>query len=202
MENVHTEIIEKVSHLYQKYGIRSVTMDDVARELCISKKTLYQFIVDKEDLVEKVVNHYIDQQKMHFESIKAQRMNAIDVIMEISQHITLFLSNLNPSLTYDLRKYYPSAWKLLMEYKMDHIYNSAINNITRGISEGLYREDLNPEIIAAIYVSRIEYTMEQDLAKKTSFSPSEFFQEVFKYHIRGIASKKGLEYLEKIYRPL
>jgi TetR/AcrR family transcriptional regulator, cholesterol catabolism regulator len=196
MEKSTNEILEKVSLLYQKYGIKSVTMDDVARELGVSKKTLYQNFSDKDDLVKKVIQLYISQQNVQFREITSLKLNAVDTLFAISRHVSQFLGGLNPSLTYDIKKYYPDAWNMLMEHKREHIFNNVISNIRQGIKEGYYRTDLNSEIVARLYVSRIEASMDQEMFPGSEFSPPMILKEIFSYHIRGIASKKGIEYLE------
>jgi AcrR family transcriptional regulator len=197
MKKVKTEITEKVNLLYRKYGIRSMTMDDVARELSISKKTLYENFKDKEELVISIIRHHIDHFNNRHQEIKKSGSNAIDSHLEISREVTQFLNQLNPSVTYDIRKYYPEAWSILMEHKRKNILKNMVSNLKKGIREGLYRSDFNPEVIAVLYFLWIESVMQSDLFQETGSTAVEIFNEIFRYHIRGIASKKGLEYLEK-----
>jgi len=111
MEDKVTKILQQVSDLYQKYGIKSVSMDDVARELGISKKTLYEYFKDKEDLVGKVLESQMSQIRAVFEIEKDDEHNAVDHLLEIDRIITAFLKNLSPTIHYDLQKYYPSVFR-------------------------------------------------------------------------------------------
>jgi TetR/AcrR family transcriptional regulator, cholesterol catabolism regulator len=197
MEEKVNEILQKVSELYFKYGIKSVTMDDVARELGISKKTLYEYFTDKNDLVGKFLQFHIQKIRCVFEEEKDDDRNAIDHLLFISKIMRNFLQEMTPSVHYDLQKYYPSIFKSLFEYKRNNMLNSVKQNIIRGMKEGLYRKDLNPEIIAHIYVNRVEASMDVDFLKTNDFTSSELFGEMFTYHIRGISSKKGIEYFDK-----
>jgi len=197
MEEKVNDILKKVSELYLKYGIKSVTMDDVAKELAISKKTLYEYFADKNDLVSKFLDYHIQKIRCVFEEEKDDGFNAIDHLLFISKIMISFLQDLNPSVHYDLQKYYPAIFKSLFEYKRTNMLNSVKQNIVRGMKEGLYRKDLNPDIIAHIYVNRVEASMDADFLKSNEFSSSELFSEMFNYHIRGISSKKGIEYFEK-----
>jgi TetR/AcrR family transcriptional regulator, cholesterol catabolism regulator len=197
MEEKVNEILQKVSELYFKYGIKSVTMDDVARELGISKKTLYENFIDKNDLVGKFLEFHIQKIRCVFEQEKEDDGNAIDHLLFISKIMRNFLQEMNPSVHYDLQKYYPAIFKSLFEYKRNNMLNSVKQNIIRGMKEGVYRKDLNPDIIAHIYVNRVEASMDADFLKTNDFTSSELFSEMFTYHIRGISSKKGIEYFEK-----
>ncbi|MFA6924293.1 MAG: TetR/AcrR family transcriptional regulator [Bacteroidales bacterium] len=196
MKEKRNNILEEVSHLYIKYGIKSVTMDDVSRELGISKKTLYNFFSDKNDLVKNVISYQINKQtNKSFEIIK-QKHNSIDVLLEASKHIIKFMETFNPSIRHDLQKYYPDVLKILKEHRRKHIFENIRANIIQGIKEGLYRKNLNPDIISSIYVSRLEILFNYEYFPSDKFEFSTIFDEMFKYHIRGIASKKGIEYYE------
>jgi len=197
MEEKVNKILEQVSELYFKYGIKSVTMDDVARELGISKKTLYEYFTDKNDLVAKFLDFHIQKIREVFEVENEDSGNAIDHLLYISKILMNFLKDLNPSVHYDLQKYYPEIFKSLFEYKRNNMLDSVKQNIIRGMQEGLYRKDLNPEIIAHIYVNRVEASMDANFLRSKDVTSSELFSEMFTYHIRGISSKKGIEYFEK-----
>ncbi len=200
MEEKINKILQQVSELYFKYGIKSVTMDDVARELGMSKKTLYEYFSDKNDLVGQFLDFHIQKIRVVFEVEKVDKDdkgNAIDHLLFISKIMMNFLKDLNPSVHYDLQKYYPEIFKSLFEYKRNNMLDSVKQNVLRGMKEGLYRKDLNPEIIAHIYVSRVEASMDADFLRNKDITHSELFTEMITYHIRGISSKKGIEYFEK-----
>jgi TetR/AcrR family transcriptional regulator, cholesterol catabolism regulator len=195
MEN----IIGRIAQLYIKYGIRSVTMDDLARELGLSKKTLYLHFNDKNDVVHKAMKHLMNIQECGIDQVLGiTGQNAIDELLGISKQITLHLQNLNPALAYDLQKYYPDIWKEFIDYKKQIIYNHIIGNFEKGIQEGLYSVDINYDIIALIYVSRMEIYGWSDLGDLSKYSYEHIFNTLFIYHVRGISNKKGLEYLEKL----
>src|ERR1035437_2884162 len=103
-------LLSKVRCLYMKYGIKSVTMDDVARELGISKKTLYQYVNDKNELVQKVVEMELDDKAEGFSKMNCSGLNAIEELFEVHKMIRQMLKDYNPSTEYDLRKYYPELF--------------------------------------------------------------------------------------------
>ncbi|MFW5793349.1 MAG: TetR/AcrR family transcriptional regulator [Bacteroidota bacterium] len=192
------EYIGKISAFYFKYGIKSVTMDDLARELGVSKKTLYQHYNDKEDVVFNVIQHHIiNQQQEIKEILKDKEYNAIDHLLHMSRYISENIKNMNPSITYDLQKYYPNAWKKLMKFKREHVYKKIMENISKGIKEDLYQKNLNYEIITSIYVNMMEIFSGGKYAELKKFSNEEIFRTLFIYHIRGICNENGNKYLNK-----
>lgn len=189
-------ILVKVRELYMRYGIKSITMDDVASVLSISKKTLYKYVNDKDDLVGKVVDQEIEIQQVDSTSIMSSKLNAIEELLMVSKMINHKLKEINPSTEYDLKKYYPHHFQRLVEGRRKRMYYNIAANIQKGKKEGLYREDLNEEVIAKLQVSRIESMMENEIFSIEEFTSPKFFQEIFIYHIRGIANSKGIDFLE------
>lgn len=188
------DILKKVSPLYNRYGIRSITMDDVARELCISKKTLYQFVSDKEDLVEKVLMYELSN-RQPLDNGKKSR-NAIEDLFEVHSMINRIIRETNPSKEYDLQKYYPEINKKIVDIKRDITMKAMMYNIKKGKKEGLYREELNETIISKMYLLRMNQIMMDDAEAVKEYTSSKFIFEMFIYHIRGMATQKGLDFLE------
>jgi len=191
-----TEIIQRVSELYLKYGIKSITMDDAARELGISKKTLYEHFKDKDELVKQFVEHHMQQMHEEMQKLQTSQVNAIEELLIVSKFITEYLKSISPSATYDLQKYYPEIWRNINFKQRDRIFQRIRDNMVRGIKEGLYRKDMNIEIIANFYLFRMEMSQTFDLIVESKYSYEELFNTSFNYHIRGIANQKGIDYLE------
>ena len=191
-------IVEDAGRIFWSKGIRSVTMDDVARELGISKKTLYLYVKDKNDLVTKVFTHTSCRFHEHIAAIQQQGHNAIDEMYAIAQFIASESGKLHPSLYFDLAKYHPQACRIMDQGKQVEVVAMVAANMEKGIREGLYREHLNVALIAKLYVVRFDEAMSMEMGRLTErLSMAEINWELFRYHIRGIASKKGMEYLEK-----
>mgnify|MGYP001600264578 FL=1 len=180
-----------------KYGIKSVSMDDVSRELGISKKTLYQHFKNKNELVKKVIRFYLEHLASEMKKIVSQKVNAIEELLLVSKFIIQYLKQFNPSVTYDLQKYYPDIWKSIHLSQREHVYERIKENMKKGIKKGLYRKDLNIEIIAHFYLYRIEMSHTLDLVVEHEYSFEDIFKTSFNYHIRGIANSKGIEFLER-----
>ena len=191
------KILDTVAEMYQKYGIKSVTMDDVSRELGISKKTLYQYFADKSDLVGKTVDRELVKIARKYENVVKQNFNAIEEILEFNRIGSEMVKNYSASANYDLKKYYPELLEKVKKVRREKMYAMVLENLKKGKSQGLFRKNLNEEIIAKLHVSRIT-----EMAGNTCFTheelmSSEVFLEIFIYHIHGIANVKGLDILEK-----
>lgn len=189
------DILSKTFELYEKYAIKSVTMDYVARELSISKKTLYKFVANKNKLVEKVILSEMELAGKKHESIKEMKLNSIEELFEVSKMMNERLKNHNPALFFDLRKYYPALFKEVIKIKREKVYESVLNNLKKGIKEGLYRKEVNPDIIAKIYVSRMEQSYDNSIFSIAEVTSIEVFNEVLIYHLHGICNEKGLKIL-------
>ena len=192
------QIIKQVYELYKKYGIKSVTMDDVAVNMAISKKTLYKFVTDKSDLVNKVINYELEKRDKTFSEIFTKLMNAIEELLEVNKTINGFFMDYNCSMQYDLQKYYPETFHNIKKTRRQKMFNAIINNLKKGKKEGLYRKNLNEEIIAKLHVFRIENIIETDQFSPEEITSPDFINELFSYHIRGIVNKAGLDFFETL----
>ncbi len=172
-------------------------MDDLSRALGASKKTLYQFVTDKADLVNRTMeNHLALEQNQIAEAVK-DAPNAIEELLSIARHVTSHLKGINPAIVSDIQRYYPSAWQLFTDHKMNFVFNIFLNNLKRGVAEGLYRDDINPDILAKIYIARMDLIIDQRLFPFSKYDFVSVYQETLNYHLHGIASAKGQAYLEK-----
>jgi AcrR family transcriptional regulator len=190
-------ILQRVRSLYRKYGIRSVTMDDVSRELGISKKTLYQYVLDKDELVRKVIDLEIETRQQNMQMSCRDDLNAIEELVEIAQCISHMLKDYSPVIEYDLKKYYPDIYVRLRELKRDHMYNFIRDNLSKGKNEGLYRSDLDVDVLTKLSVSHIDSMFDSEVISIEEFLDRRFYNEYFVYHLRGIANENGLMVLKE-----
>jgi len=191
--------IQKIKEIYSRYGIKSVTMDDLSRELGMSKKTLYELFSDKEEVVSKVVNYMIDeQQKAVDQLLEQENNNAIDELLMLSRLIADHLKNVNPSLSYDLKKYYPRVWDDLVQFKSKTVFEYIMANFRKGIEQGIYSNDLFHEIVAFVYVARMEMYSLGGWTELEKYSYRDVYRTLFLYHVRGIANENGRIHLEKL----
>jgi len=197
MENELKNLVIKVRALYVKYGIKSMTMDDVARELGMSKKTLYQFVQNKDELVSKVCELMDYERAKKFQKIYAEKLNAIQSLMEVNKIVSQELKEFNPSIEYDLRKYHPEVYFKIKEKNHKIMFNAVLDNLKKGKKEGLYRSDLDEDLIAKLYISRVDSIRDNEFILKEELQKPEFTRQLIEYHIRGVANENGINEFEK-----
>lgn len=195
MNEKKIEIMEKASAVFMRLGIKSVTLDDLARELGISKKTFYKYFEDKNDLVRSIITAKTELDKAVCVTSINTSHNAIDSLYNISSNVINNFSNINPSVFYDLRKYHSDAWEIMHKHKDQFVKEMLINNVKRGIKEGLYREDLDPEIMARLYVTSTDALLDGTTFPWPNFKFEEVFFEIIKFQLFGMTSEKGRKYL-------
>ncbi len=199
MDQKEQEIIEQALQLFTRYGIKSVTMDEFSRHIGISKKTLYQYFADKNELVEKTIQALIKKNVCNIEEIENKHLNAIEELFEIYRIVNEMIKSHNPVLEFDLQRYFPTIFKKLRELHRNNTYNMMLANLNKGKAEELYRTDLKVEILAKLNLMRTEYIMHSDLVTQEEMHSKSFFHEIFKYHVFGIISQKGWVYLKENY---
>jgi len=171
-------------------------MDDVARELSISKKTLYKLFKDKEELVSRVLNcpAHEDIKNFPFDA----KLNAVEKHIIVYESIVKFLTDLNPSFEYDLKKYYPKLYLEIIQKRRDRIFENMKRDLAQGTKEGFFRSDLDIEIISIINIMRIESLQTTDVIEVFHRSLLEVVKEFFSYHFHAIATTKGLEEYKRL----
>ncbi len=196
------EIIQKATDLYKKYGLKSVTMDDVARECMISKKTLYKYVNDKVDLITQAFRNEFEIQTKRFAAISEKKLNAVEEVFEIRKNIIAMIKTHKPSIEYEMYKYYPVIHRELIEKKSKFIYQLKIKNLTKGIDEGLFYGDIDIDLIAKRMVILETQKIENSVVSYKEFLKPKATKEMFKYHLRAICNSKGLKVLNKKIKEL
>jgi len=191
------QIIADAIKVFMTYGIKSVTMDDIARHMRMSKKTLYQYVSDKNDLVKKCLDHDCQVSEETIKEILTKGMNAIEENFEISKHIVDDLKNIHPSIFYDLEKYYPDAWNTMHELRHEFVAVVMQQNMEKGMKEGLYRSDLDVALMTRLWVSRLNIIFDPNFFSLSDFNLAQVYRQMFIHHVRGIASNEGLKYIEQ-----
>ena len=197
MEERKLHILKNVGKLYFKFGIRGVTMDDIAAEFGISKKTLYQYFTDKEDLVSQVIDYYLENPM--FKMNRDDSGNAIDHYFSLRKHVSEVLKHFNNNLEFELKRTYPELYQKVYDFKRKRIYDDSVKNIAEGIKDGLFRPELDPDTIAKLTVGRMLLTLNPDFEvfSENEVLHMEFFDKVMDYHIHGIGTEKGINYYRK-----
>ena len=155
-EDKYNQIIAQAYTVFMQNGIKNVSMDDLCKQMGISKKTLYQYVSDKSELVERVVEHTRHCNFSSLKDIKTMNGNAIEQLIEVSQRVNSLMKDHSPSYEYDLKKYYPEIFQNLMAARREVMYESMLANIRQGKKEGIYREELDEVIISKLHLLRME----------------------------------------------
>lgn len=189
------KIIAKASDLFLKLGFKSVTMDDIAGEMCISKKTIYKYFCNKEVLVEESTSMVHRQVHEIIDTIVAKNYNAIHENFEIREMFRdMFKNNMDTSPIYQLKKHYPEIYQNVLSNEIEQCTQYFRVNIEKGIREGLYREDLNIDIYVKFYYTLIFHINETTISEREA---QEIELEALEYHTRAMATEKGIQELEK-----
>ncbi len=197
MKDKCSEIIKNSLKIFMKEGIRKPNMDDIARTLKISKKTLYLHVKNKTDLVEKAFMFYQSIIIDTLEKIQEEELNPIDELFKIDKQICILLKNRPKNLVNNLKTYYPSVWDILIGIRQNSLLESIKLNLDRGISLRLYRSDLNTLIISKLLICNSDNLVDEQLFPLEQFEFESLLRENRIFHIRGIATEKGIRYLTK-----
>ncbi|MEX2350216.1 MAG: TetR/AcrR family transcriptional regulator [Flavobacteriaceae bacterium] len=191
------KILEIASQMFLNLGFKSVTMDDIASEMGISKKTIYQHFANKTKLVEATTDYVFHFVCDGIDCIRAEDTNPITELFQIHTFIKQILKNEKASPQHQLQKYYPKIYKKLKENQFLIIHDCVISNLKKGIEMGLYRDTINPEIIGRFYFLAGTGIKDQELFPSDVFSPNEVVDAYLEYHLRGIVTTKGEKELIK-----
>lgn len=187
-------IIQESDKLFCQYGFKSVTMDDIARQLGISKKTIYQHFKDKDELVNILIREKLDRQECVMKDGHNHAENAVHELFFAIRNIHELLNNMNAKLFYDLQKYHPKAWLFFQEFKAQKLRHTISVNLSRGIKEGYYRTDLNVDMLTQLRLNQIDLIFNQnDHYTMNKYSIAQVMAEITEHFLYGICNQKGLE---------
>lgn len=191
--NVDTKekIIETATEQFMRYGIRSVTMDDIARMAGVSKKTIYQEFTDKNQLVYETFDSAIRNDKKAMEQIPKFQDGVIDHLLGLTAYIRRRFSDFNPMILNEIQRYFPQCWQLFEEFKNKHIVNEIIELLEKGKSEGVIRTEINSEIIALMRMEQMMLTFDPLKFPPSKYNQVELQLHIFEHFLYGIFTDKG-----------
>ena len=195
--DIKKKILKAAENLFMKYGVRSISMDDISRHLSVSKKTLYQHFADKEDIVSMTCQAHIDTIVGQMQEITRGAKNAIDELAKIFMCLKQNTEDTNPSLLFDLQKYHPKAWTVWINHKNKFIRESVIRNLRQGIEEGYYRPELNVEIIASMRIELVQLPFDDNVFPTSRYKIAEVQMQIFDHFVHGIVTDKGRKLYQK-----
>ena len=190
------ELRNRCTQLFGRFGIKAMSMDDLAGHLACSKKTLYKYFTDKRDLVSQALHSHLDGLEARMDDVMHGEGNAIDLALREMENKHKMLSAINSTVLFDLKKYYPKVFEATHARRRNMIRRVVVHNVTRGMEQGMYRADLNVDAVADLHLALVEDMVRQAENGTLARPLAEHFKALFTYHIRGIASAEGVAYLE------
>lgn len=195
--NFRNQIIEKAQDLFFKYGLKSITMDDLARELGISKKTLYASFNNKQEIINIITIKLIGEHEQNCKKIEKNAGNAIEEILMYVDSVKSIFQQFNYKITYEMKKYYSESWEILRNYKKEFLLEKVKNNLNRGLKEGLYRGNLNVEIISKLRMEQMKIISNSELFLPTNINKKEVSKELFFQILYGMSTIRGHRLINK-----
>lgn len=184
-------IAETGFSLFRQYGVRAITLDEIALQLGISKKTIYEHFTGKDELVTEILRQRIGHVQELFTQLTAQARDAIEANVMMIQFLDGLFRNMNPVVIMDLQKYHPEAFQIYHDHMYGFVINSMRRNLARGVAEGLYREDVDQEIMARLRVESCNMCFKPGVFPKDHFEMSRVQRQLLEHFLFGIATEKG-----------
>ncbi len=194
------KILLKATEMYLTLGFKSVTMDDIAAEMSISKKTIYQYYSNKSDLVLDCALHLFETINKGIDEIYASDKNPIEELYEIKNFVAHFLKDESTSPMYQLQKYYPSVYQLLREKQFEKMDTCVMQNLIKGVEQGFFRKSIDLEFVGRIYFTGMIGIKDKDIFPESKFKNNELTEKHLEYHLRSIATDQGIKIMEQLQK--
>ncbi len=189
---VKNKILEKASELMMQYGIRTVTMDDISKDLGISKKTIYQYFKDKKDLINNVTELHLAIEKTRFEATEEDSADSVHELMLISQCLRVSMQDMKMNILNELQKFYPESWEMYEDFKRNTMMCSIKRVIIKGQNEGFFRKEIDPELMAIVRMEQVQsFILNQNLYPKEKYTLAEVQMHLFDHFMHGLFTIEG-----------
>ncbi|WP_266361945.1 TetR/AcrR family transcriptional regulator [Tellurirhabdus rosea] len=190
---VKERIIKETEALFWKYGVRSITMDDIARQIGISKKTIYQHFTDKDDIVFQVMHYRMELDRKNADCQMAEIENPIEEMLMVSEMMRTQLATMNPSLIIDVQRHYPRAWQVFTDFKEKFVLEQIRENLRRGVAQGLYLASVDIEIMSRLRIELVQLGFNELIFPVSrSRTLADVQIQLLHHFIRGILTEKGI----------
>ncbi|MEJ7778610.1 MAG: TetR/AcrR family transcriptional regulator [Daejeonella sp.] len=191
-------IISESDKLFCQHGFKSVTMDDIAKHLGMSKKTIYTHFSDKNEIVNMVIENKLNSQRCSIREGSENAENAVHELFFAVTNMRELLSNMHPNLFYDLQKYHPQAWLHFKNFRQKNLFETIYNNLIRGLKEGYYRKDIKPDILTQLRLEQIDLIFSNSSEYTNGkYGIAQVMVELTEHFLYGICSLKGHKLINK-----
>lgn len=191
------KIQETATELFMTYGIRTVTMDEIAKRLSVSKKTIYQEFKDKDELVSEVTKEMLEEDICVFHQLEGEAENILEHFYKVSKYMRTRFNKVNPSVLFDLERYHPKAYQLFKDFKEKHLKDTIRKTLEKGIELGYFRDDINPEILSVLRVDQMQLAFNISNFPMEKFNFGEVQGQIFDHFVHGILTDKGRKIYEQ-----
>jgi len=190
-------IKQKADELYRRYGVKSVTMDEIASQLGVSKKTIYQCFSDKNELVDAVIADILEFNRKFCKSSRDNADNAIHEVFLAMESLESMFDNMNPAILFDIERNHPATFRKFKEFKYNFLLDLIKKNIERGKREELYREEMETDIIAKIRLECVVIPFSEELFPKNQFPMAFLHRQLIEFFLFGMSTLKGYKLILK-----
>jgi TetR/AcrR family transcriptional regulator, cholesterol catabolism regulator len=194
---IKERILEGAYELFLSRGIKNVTMDEVSKHLHVSKKTIYKYFKDKDQVVKAFTEHTLMQNHADLDNIAQISKDPVEEILLIMKHLSGMFAKINPMVIYDLQKHYPGIWKLFKDFKENYMMGMVERNLKKGIKEGLYREKIDVKVIARLRLTQVEMAMNPAVFPPEKFNIGAVQLAMLDHFLHGITTLKGHKLINK-----
>lgn len=189
------KIINKATELFLNFGFKSVTMDDIANELGMSKKTIYVHFANKTKLVEATTFHLFDVICDGIDDICEQASNPIEELYSIKKFVMIHLKNEKTSPQYQLKKYYPQIHMRLKTKQFDKMHKSVLESLNQGVITGVFRDSIDVDFISRMYFTGMTGIKDNRFFPPEHYQMNYLMESYLEYHLRAIVTDKGMTIL-------
>ena len=196
------KIIIKASELFLSIGFKTVTMDDLAQSMSISKKTIYQYFENKNQLISSCTESLQKSITQTFRDLRENTNNPIIELFQIKKEVMKILGNTETAPQFQLQKFYPEIYTELKNRELDLVRDTINESLQKGMETGYFRKDINIDFITRIYINGMRGVRDVDLFPLKEFKIEMVLEEFIEYHVRAISTKKGLDLLNRINNSL
>ena len=194
---VKEDMIEDISDLFLKYGLRSTSMEDICTHLKISKKTLYQFFANKDDVVEQVMLQRRNNRRVKEDIENLLQQNALEALLLIRDHVISDYSSRLPANMFDIKKYHPEVYEKILQLDVEFSYTTLRKLLNNGIKSGYFRKDLHLDIQIYLFTKQMSFLGEPEMISSIQYPMNDIISTIMENFIRSISTPKGISELEK-----
>lgn len=189
------KILKGADELFKKYGIRSISMDDIAHHLSMSKKTIYQIFSEKDELVLEVIKIRLFQLRSVMNELNDDSKEPVGNLCRLYRALTNAFEEMHDTMIFDIHKYHPKVWEVVVDFKMS-LKNILTDNLKRGVIEGFFREDIDSDVSAIFSLEMVKMVYDEKFYPHSTYTPAQLHKTLFEQFIYGIVSEKG----KKLYK--